>query len=215
MVDAAREYVAEQVPTGNVAWFGFLEMLALAFAFEGTNALLNGKPWTIWIPAFASSALFFLGGIKVPWIRNKLDRVDWGRWGRKIDIALRVAAAILIVSCVGAVHFALRESRSLLRDLAHRSSRSGQTVAPTPSPAPIAAPPTEPALRPVPGHVNWRERKNWRANLTVGMSEDQVFSLFGDPQEIQQSGNLTVWRYGSGELDFWDGSLNAWDEPYQ
>ena len=34
--------MADDVPAGNRACFAFLEMLALAFAFEATSALIHG-----------------------------------------------------------------------------------------------------------------------------------------------------------------------------
>src|SRR5260370_38402530 len=64
-----RLLMAEEVPTGDKAVFAFLEMIALAFAFEGTSALLNGLGWQICAKSYVVAAAFFVAGIK--WARLK------------------------------------------------------------------------------------------------------------------------------------------------
>ena len=64
-----RLLMAEEIPTGDKAVFAFLEMVALAFAFEGVSALLNDRPWEIWIGSLVGALIFFLAGIKWPSIR--------------------------------------------------------------------------------------------------------------------------------------------------
>jgi hypothetical protein len=62
--------MVDQLPTGDLAVFGFLEMVALAFAFEGTGRLLDGR----YLPGFLSlgiALLFFVAGIKWPKIKSK------------------------------------------------------------------------------------------------------------------------------------------------
>ena len=61
--------MADEVPTGDKAVFAFLEMIALAFAFEGTSALLNGLGWQIWAESYLGAAAFFVAGLK--WARLK------------------------------------------------------------------------------------------------------------------------------------------------
>src|SRR5438552_17343631 len=61
--------MADEVPTGDKAVFAFLEMIALAFAFEGTSAFLNGHGWQICAKSFLAAAAFFVAGIK--WARLK------------------------------------------------------------------------------------------------------------------------------------------------
>jgi hypothetical protein len=63
--------MSNEVPTGDGAIFAFLEMVALAFAFEGTSALLRGEPWSTCIPAYCAAIILFLAGIKWPWIKTK------------------------------------------------------------------------------------------------------------------------------------------------
>ncbi len=69
--------MAEEPPTGDRAVFAFLELVALAFMFEGVSAFLNGK--SVWeLLGCATAALcFFLGGVKWPLIRAKLGGLRW------------------------------------------------------------------------------------------------------------------------------------------
>ncbi len=69
-----RLFLAEEIPTGDRAVFAFLEMVALAFAFEGVNALLNGLSWLICTGAFFGAIVFFFAGIKWPTIKQLLGR---------------------------------------------------------------------------------------------------------------------------------------------
>src|SRR5579863_9829766 len=69
-----RVLMAEEIPTGDKAVFAFLEMIALAFAFEGVNAMLNGRPWFIYVGSFFAALVFFLAGIKWPYLKSALAR---------------------------------------------------------------------------------------------------------------------------------------------
>lgn len=65
--------MADELPTGDKAVFAFLEMIALAFAFSGTERLLDGKPlWGV-VGAWAASLVFFMTGIKWPSLRASID----------------------------------------------------------------------------------------------------------------------------------------------
>lgn len=194
-------------PSGNAAWFGFLEIIACAFAFEGVSSLLDGKPWMIWLPALAVSPLFFLLGVKVPWIRANLSKVDWHLWSKRIDRALRITVAVSTISCVAAAFFALREWHKLVHDV---SRASDHTQIPSKAP-PLISPANIPPV--VAGTLDWRNKQNWRHNLKTGMTETEVSHLFGSPQEVEQVSDGTFWHYGSGEIDFFDGKLYSWYEP--
>jgi hypothetical protein len=54
----------DQLPSGDMAVYIFLEMLALAFVFGAVDAFLSGKPWYISTGSLAVAILFFLAGIK-------------------------------------------------------------------------------------------------------------------------------------------------------
>lgn len=58
--------MADEIPTGDKAVFAFLEMVALAFAFEGVSALLNGGRWPIYTGSLICAGVFFVAGIKWP-----------------------------------------------------------------------------------------------------------------------------------------------------
>ena len=61
----------------------------------------------------------------------------------------------------------------------------------------------------------WQNKKNWR-NLSVGMSEDEVQELLGDPVKYIE-GVRTLWYYPNiycGYVSFGeDGRLIGWNEP--
>jgi hypothetical protein len=67
-----RLLMADEVPTGDKAVFAFLEMIALAFAFEGTSALLNDHGWQIVAKSYLAATGFFVAGIKWAHIRSVL-----------------------------------------------------------------------------------------------------------------------------------------------
>ena len=59
-----------EIPKGDTAVFAFLEMIALAFAFSGVEGL-GVKPLLQCIAYFGGALIFFVSGIKWPWIREK------------------------------------------------------------------------------------------------------------------------------------------------
>src|SRR5579872_1492566 len=50
--------------------------------------------------------------------------------------------------------------------------------------------------------LDWHDRRNWRANLSVGMPETKVRAIFGQPQKVSVSNYRETWVYGSGEIIF-------------
>jgi hypothetical protein len=69
------------------------------------------------------------------------------------------------------------------------------------------------------GRVDWHDKRNWRANLRVGMTRTEVRELFGEPPKIDVVSELESWSYGSGSIEFIvdsaspDGQLHSWFEP--
>ena len=64
-----------------------------------------------------------------------------------------------------------------------------------------------------PPTLDWHDRRNWRANLSVGMPETKVRAIFGQPQKVSVSNYRETWVYGSGEIIFADGTVYNWTEP--
>lgn len=65
--------MADELPTGDKAVFAFLEMFALAFAFEGVSRLLDGR-YLLGFLALGISIVFFLAGIKWPQIKLRTGK---------------------------------------------------------------------------------------------------------------------------------------------
>jgi len=63
--------MSDEVPSGDKAVFAFLEVIALAFAFEGVAALLRGEVRSF-ILSLIGAVFFFVAGVKWPWIRGIL-----------------------------------------------------------------------------------------------------------------------------------------------
>jgi len=60
----------DDVPAGDLAVFGFLEMLALGFVLEGVAAFMRADHWWKWSGSLLLGLLFFLAGIKWPKIKT-------------------------------------------------------------------------------------------------------------------------------------------------
>ncbi len=60
---------------------------------------------------------------------------------------------------------------------------------------------------------DWHDKRNWRPNLSVGMTEAKVRQIFGEPEKVRVSNFLETWVYGSGEITFSDGTVYNWTEP--
>jgi len=76
-----------------------------------------------------------------------------------------------------------------------------------------AATSTKPSPQPKSRRVDWHEKQNWRKYLRVGMSEATVRELFGEAEQIKVYETIETWRYGSGEVEFYNGTLHSWSEP--
>jgi hypothetical protein len=65
------------------------------------------------------------------------------------------------------------------------------------------------------GEFGWQNRNNWR-KLEIGMPEDEVRSILGDPIKVIK-GSKTLWYYPSiykGFVSFdQNGDLTGWNEP--
>ncbi len=94
-----RLVMANEIPSGDAAVFGFLELYALAFAFEGVSALLHHDPVSFaW--SFPCAVVFFVAGIKWKWLKG---RVTAG-WTSRAKSTVTIAA--LIVCMGGALAYA-------------------------------------------------------------------------------------------------------------
>jgi hypothetical protein len=212
--------MVDDVPSGDRAWFGFFEMVALACTFEGIAALIHGESWVIWLPPLMGAPLFFSAGVKVPWIRGKLVSVNWGLWGKRINQVLYIALILASVAVLTSGYYLYRElSRVLHPAPAHQAVSA---IPPTQPEQPVPRKKAQGvATPPFPGRVDWHDKQNWRRYLRVGMSRTDVRRLFGDPDRVTvvYSSEEWDWGYGSGaEVDFDmeghpDGSLTAWFEP--
>ena len=61
--------------------------------------------------------------------------------------------------------------------------------------------------------LDWHDKGNWQANLSVGMTQAKVRQIFGEPERVKVSNFLETWVYGSGEIVFADGTVYTWTEP--
>lgn len=66
----------DQLPSGSMAVYVFLEMVALAFVFGAVEAFVSDRPWYVWVGCLVLGILFFLAGIK------------WGTWIGFVVVAL-------------------------------------------------------------------------------------------------------------------------------
>jgi hypothetical protein len=60
---------------------------------------------------------------------------------------------------------------------------------------------------------DWHNKNNWRQYLRRGMTKDEVRQLFGEPEKVKVYSELETWAYGSGDVQFYKESLDAWTEP--
>ncbi len=60
----------DEVPSGDRAVVAFFEIIALAFAFEGTSRLLDGK-YLLGLLSLGIAIVFFIAGLKWPQIKLK------------------------------------------------------------------------------------------------------------------------------------------------
>jgi hypothetical protein len=98
--------MAEEPPTGDRAVFAFLEMVALAFMFEGVSAFLNGKPFWEFLACFVTALFFFVAGAtwsrlksKIPHVALKTNAASPGLWlavGAIAGVGLWVTGASLV-----------------------------------------------------------------------------------------------------------------------
>jgi len=215
--------VADTVPSGELALFGFFELLALAFTFEGVSALLSGRPWTIWAPAVSAGILFFLIGVKSRWIRDKLTSIDWARWGRRVDRVLMAVRICLGLGVIAFAYYAWHEVHFARLEYQRIAAPSGQSSALAQPQLPQVQRPsaTEVGPNPMPQrstYLDWREKQNWRRTLHTGMTRTDIRQLFGEPDKVSVISDIEFWHYGTGEVEFrvqekTDGILCAWFEP--
>src|SRR5580700_12080346 len=62
----------DSVPWGDLAVFGFLEMVALGFVLEAVAAFERGDHWWKWLGSVVLGLMFFLAGIMWPRFKPRL-----------------------------------------------------------------------------------------------------------------------------------------------
>jgi hypothetical protein len=65
---------------------------------------------------------------------------------------------------------------------------------------------SDPLSPPAPS-LDWHDKRNWQANLSVGMTQAKVRQIFGEPEKVKVSHFVETWEYGSGEIVFADANL--------
>jgi hypothetical protein len=76
-------FMPSETPSGHLAVYVFLEMIALAFVFGAVEALVSEKPWYVWVSCLVLGVLFFLAGIK------------WGTRTGFVIVALLAATVVV------------------------------------------------------------------------------------------------------------------------
>lgn len=200
-------------PSGGLAVYIFLEMIALGFALEAVAAFMRGDSWWKWLGALALGIIFLILGVESEKILRKCSQlVESGILGRRTVYALR---ALLILSSITVAAIAYYEMRRFFP--AHDAIENGP-----PAPAPKgtkdqANTPSAPVAPPT-HYLDWHDKQNWRRSLHTGMTRTAGRKVFGEPEKMRVSGDLEVWSYGEGEITFdmefhSDGSLFSWSEP--
>ena len=96
----------------------------------------------------------------------------------------------------------------------HRAESPGATSESAERQRAEPAPPDSPTVD-VPPAAAWRDRARWR-EMRVGMTEDEVRALFGEPEAQQTVGGQILWDWGnpvSARVYFSKGRVSGWD-PY-
>jgi hypothetical protein len=127
--------MADETPRGNWAVFAFLEMFALAFAFQAVEKFGSDRPASVWGGYAIAALVFFVAGITWPRIQVALGGdyfVRFIEWlaGYRVLIVIAVAAYIAFTksdpryrygALGGAAAYALLNSiayvRAIRRDL--------------------------------------------------------------------------------------------------
>src|ERR1700691_4351910 len=102
-----RLLVPDKEATGLSPVYVFLEMVALAFAFAAVDALVNGK-YLLAGGALLAALLFFVSGLKWPWIKDKLVAVI----KPKIGYAVVIPVTLILGACIGVGLFRFFSSKN-------------------------------------------------------------------------------------------------------
>jgi hypothetical protein len=91
-----------ELPTGDLAVYIFLEFFALGFALEAVWAFVHDPVWWKWIAWTCCVLLFFISGLKWPWVRLQIG----SRFAAKVDQLAssrryQVGAALLFLGYFG------------------------------------------------------------------------------------------------------------------
>jgi hypothetical protein len=206
----------DDLPTGRVAVYIFLEMIALGFALEAVAAFMRGDVWWKWCGGLLLGIIFMVLGVASGRIITKVSNlIDWRLFGKRIHVALRVLLVVAWISIAFAGYYEWKKLKSDWHSLS--LAFKGRSIAEPQSATPPVSPPD---ATPKVHHkrLNWHEKQNWRQHLHTGMTRTDVRELFGEPQQMAVFGTSEFWDYGYGEIDFEmrnhpDGSLYSWIEP--
>jgi hypothetical protein len=218
----------EDLPTGRLAVYLFLEMIALGFALEAVNALMR-EDWLRGSIALSLGIAFMVLGVKSWQIITKFSTlVDWRLWGKRLILIARVGLVLVWIAIGIGGYYTWTRAVSAWHSISHTSQEStkplGVSSAPTtPSSVQDQAPNTAPRPRSsthkkprdsgqqspppqVPAapiqRLDWHDKQNWRQHLHVGMTRIEVRALFGEPETMSVMGTLESWGYGNGRIYF-------------
>jgi len=188
--------MSSELPSGDLAVFGFLEMFALAFAFSFVENL-GTKPWYALIYRVILALFFFVAGIKWPLIRPKLGP-------RFATIAshrlFRQAIYAVIVGALLVTTFSIAYRRYCLSPVQVSAPATGPSDRVTTNSRAPALPVSPPVTSPIPSSIQKRQEK--RVDLT------------GEQKALVRSLALSYLREHPGVSDedvITDPALNGWN----
>lgn len=91
--------MSNEVPTGDAVAFAFCEMFALAFAFDGVSALLDGKSIGTILACVFIAVVFFLVGVKWPSLKRGLTWKGFERLGTNGRLRAGLGLAFVALGC--------------------------------------------------------------------------------------------------------------------
>jgi hypothetical protein len=122
--------MADEIPSGDKAVFAFLELFALAFAFEGAAALLRGELSWRTILSFVGAIVCFLGGIRWPQLRARFqvtqpqNPVVWLTAGICLGIILSITGSRMLKRDTQVANFSL----PLVKEWGRLPGECGETL---------------------------------------------------------------------------------------
>jgi hypothetical protein len=220
----------EDLPTGRLAVYLFLEMIALGFALEAVNALMR-EDWLRGSIALILGIAFMVLGVKSWQIITKFSSlVDWQLWGKRFILVARVGLVLVWIAIGIGGYYTWTRAVSAWHSISHTSQETtkplGVSSAPTtpssvqdqpnapPRPRPsthkkssdsgqqiATSPPSQVPTAPI-QRLDWHDKQNWRQHLHTGMTRTEVRALFGEPEKMSVMESTEFWGYGYGAIYF-------------